>query len=439
MYNAIIYDVNLSDFDEYPPSQYEVYDTIEELKITDESNIVDLTIPIATATFKLITDGVIRNGAWCEIRSGNIPTDDNLDDLWFRGIISEAIEENGEWNIVVESLLAKLDERDTAAKMYENDNVIPELRRLFGDVPFDIYPAFERNYLKGYCEEETCRERLQKILYAEGFYIRQTFVLYPEIRDGWYYARGPINSAELIPLDRVYWTPKVSDNTRWDRLIIYEYQYTQGTPSQGDQTVTDGNETWIVEKVPHNYYNNPYSVHNGKDVTVDLSLVTDENIYDIVVDISESNFFSAGSMSCEVLAGDCENCPKVGDKVFIPACPFVDIPRLYSGVLGVVGFVNKEEIAFGNNAKASIIISGCNIVNTKKLTISYIAPDFDDTLIRVDSYHFPVGYEYKIKPPKMYIEYNGQRYELNAQDDYVEGEMPSQNTSITVNVYSEEE
>lgn len=442
MYYAIIYDVNLSDFEEYPPNTYKVYDTISELKISDESNIIDLTIPVAEATFTLETNDSIKSGMWCEIRSGNEPSED-ISDLWFRGLIKEANYEDDKWSVVVESLLAKLDELDTAAKMYENDTVLPAIKYLFDlvNVPVDIYSVSQRNTIDGFCEEETLRERLQKLLFAEGYYIKQTFVLYPEIRDGWYWTSLSDNDSKLIPYDSVYWKPRISDNTRYDKLTVFEYQYTQGTPSAGDETVTDGTTTWIVEKVSHTYDNIRYGVNNGKDVTVDTELTTIKNL-DTVVDVSESSLFSAGSASCEVLIGDTETCPQVGDKVFLPYCPFVEIPLIQhdtGDVYGIVGFVEKEEIQFGNNAKASIIISGCKVVDTKKLVITYVATEFNNTLIRIDTYHFPVGYSYKIRNPKMHIDYNGVRYELSAEDEYLEDDMASQDTSVTVNVYSEEE
>jgi hypothetical protein len=154
------------------------------------------------------------------------------------------------YHIKCESPLGVFDKIKMPAKMYNTtaQGVLTEILQavnsygVIGDIIEDTVIAddFTGTNVTGFCPEQTARERLQWLLLLTNSYIKNFFDASIRIK------RMTTGSGTMIPLEKTYWKPELTNRAYVTKIVVHGYTFTQGTPQNTDQYVTDGTTTWIV-------------------------------------------------------------------------------------------------------------------------------------------------------------------------------------------------
>lgn len=379
----------------------EQYTKISNLDFAPQTDITGAELAINTFSAVIITDDEIDTGVTVYLY-------DDMDTLWAAYWLTFA--ENigrGQVQIKGESYLTLLDRIMLAPAMYSGKSaptLIGELFTPLGSGAYSLDSSFSSATVTGYCPEQTARQRLQWVLFVIGAYAKTYFTDKVEIL--------AVDDAEtMIPLNRTFKRPKLNFDDYITAIKVKAYSYTQGTPATVDTWVQVGNDYYIQTEQTFTLSNPSAPAtapENVKEVD-GLTLINTNNVSEILTLLS-TYFFKRVNVDADVI-NNADYAP--GEKVIVYATE----DSLVTGYISVCRF------SFGKQARSSIRIVQTDVTEGGSLIIKYM---YGDQQIGIQSYLFPVGYQYQIENPYIDLTTGTRRRIYRPQVKYAEGTVTSE-------------
>jgi len=374
------------------------YTKIERLSFAPQTDITGSALPINTFSCYLVTEDSIDAGVTARLY-------DDLNNLWAAYWLVLAEDAGGgRVEIRAESYLTLLDRVTLPPVMYSGKSVPTLIGELFGSLGYSLDSSFSSATVTGFCPEQTARQRLQWVLFVIGAYAKTYFNDQVEIL--------PIDSTgTMIPPGKTYWSPSRSFDDYVTAVQIRAYNYTQGTPAATDAWVTDGTNYYIQTEQVFTL-SNPDAPATAPEnvIQVDgLTLIHTGNVSDILTLLS-TYYFKRISVDLEVINNG-EYLP--GDQVTAYGT---------SDSL-VTGYISSAVFTFGKQAKSSIHLVQTDVTEGGSLIIKYM---YGNQQIGIQSYLFPVGYQYQIENPYIDLTTGTRRRIYRPQVKYAEGTVTSE-------------
>lgn len=394
------------------------YTAIKDLSFSLQTDIMNTIMPINEYSADIVTDDTISVGSHAELyddRETNSPVP------WMDGMIvfAERLKIDTV-TIRVQSWLRDLDVQELPAVIYSVEPIDDVLDAIFGTTDYDLDSSFSSVTITGYCPEQTARERLQWVCLCINAYVRSYNGTDIEI------VPLAISSMEIIPMEKTFWRPSIQYEDYVENLKVTSFEFTAGTPAQGEEYVTVNNTDYIVTRTS-NTISNPYipSGITGKTVEIsDVTLVNEDNVSDILMHLS-TVYFNRVAVDMDVLDNQ-EYFP--GDRVTF----YLDSERMAEG------YIESCSFSFGLQARARMHLNGVETVTGANLVISYL---YDSMVLTSRRYYFPVGYSYEITNPYLDLYMNTHRYIFRPLNESATGTIASgdntntQNCAIALDLY----
>lgn len=382
------------------------YRSIKNVSYVPETDLIGASVPINEFSVDVMTEGEIRRGEACELF-------DDFNVLWAHYTIVYAEHVDPQTvHVLARSDVAMLDNVKLPATMYDTTAQVV-VAEIFGTIPYDLYSSYIGVAIKGYCPEQTARERLAWVCLVLGAYVKSYFVTTTQI--------VPLDITNaLIPLECTYWRPAI---TYLDYVISFSvtaYGYTVGTPQTTDEWVEADGTTYIVEKTTMTL--SPDSVPDGVIGTTmetkDVQLINADN-HSAVLSRLATYYFKRTEVDAEIVSIQSLGVVRPGDLVTV----YTDEDQMMSG------YVQRAEYQFGNMAKARLHIVGAEPREGAMLTVDYV---YDNRLLGRKTYVLPVGYSYSIDNPYIDKTENDVRRVYRPTTEAVEGVIDAEGNTETV-------
>ena len=369
------------------------YTKIKSLSFSPETDITGDSIPINEFEAVIATTDNITYGTWAYLY-------DDLNNLWARyWIVYSEHEEIDTVRIIARDQIAFLEQKKLPAKMY-NNAVTVALGDVFGSIPYVIdtslayviYPGGTEITITGFCPEQTARERLLWLCLILGAYVQTYFcstVTLKCLQD----------DETIIPNNHIFWKPAITFRDYVTAIKISYYSYTQGTPQSGEESVTDGTNTYIQTTGSFTLAN-PLAPSGAPDNIVEVDGVTLINVGNVsgIASFLSSYYFNRTEVDMDII-NNAETMP--GDKIIG-----------YRNEINLIsGYVRSADFAFGVMARSNLHVLGVEDVEGATLTILYLYGDMYSSR-QLDKMQFvlPVGYEYTITNPYLDQPFQNHRY-----------------------------
>ena len=402
------------------PTETTEYEKLRNLRYIPSADLISNRVAVDEVECDIKTETVIQPqgivGYCAELQ-------DNDGNLWFYGRVTwaEYIEEQI-LHIIISSELTFLDRFELPAKMYTGQTAKSAIQECFANtgatVLFDE-DAVSGKTVTGFGKEQSNRNRLQEILFACGLYIKSSFVEHPTVTI--------MDSANYtwIEEQKVYWKPKQEWKEYVTAVNVFQYSFQEGTPQQGDESVTDGTTTWIVthQNVKLTNPNVPSIAATNEVHVEDVMLINQQNVSAVLTSMA-SYYFPRLEVDLEVVNNGEYY---VGNKYGIP---------MHSGDTaddGAIGYCEELEFTFGTWHKSKMKLGACEVLKCHKLTISYVSLDNPQMVIAKRVYRLPENYPYSITNPYLDFTYKGHQYTFRPTTEAVTGTMGTTNKTATVN------
>ncbi len=386
------------------------YATIKSLSFAPQVSLTLDSLPIDEFEVDIITDDSISIGGYAELY-------DDLNEMWARYYLVYAERVDRETvHIRAQSRIELLDRFKMRPIMYTNAAASGIIGSIFASMgignSYYLDSTLGAKTITGWCPEQTPRERLQWVLLMIGGYAKSFYTDEGKIE------LIPVDeTSELIPMRRTFWKPSITYRDYVTAVRVKAYSYTQGTPTNTDDWVSDGTNTWIQTSQQFTLYN-PNAPANASINYVDIddvTLVNTSNVSDVMSFLAKY-YFTRGSVTMDV----------INNGVYWPGqklMAYLDEDNICEGYLESCSFT------FGVQARARLELTAVEQKETAGLTIRYM---YGTTQLGREQYAFPVGYEYSIQNPYITWEMNNRRYVFRPTTLTCSGTMTS--TAQTVDV-----
>lgn len=355
------------------------YTEIKNLTFAPEVDIAGTSVPINEFTVDIITDDDIPLGIAALLY-------DDLDNLWaqYTVVYAERVDRQTV-RVRARSDVAVLDTVTLPATMYET-TAAGVMGDIFGSVSasYSLHSSFSSAAVKGFCPQQTARERLAWLCLVLGAYVKSCFNTTIQIL--------PVpGSGPLIPLNRTYWRPSVTYLDYVTSFAVTAYAFEEAEPETTDEWVeTDGGVVYVVTRSGAATMPAPGTVPEGaigRAMQVeDVMLVNADNLSTVLTHLS-TYYFNRLEVDADVI-DNAEFVP--GQKVTV----YADENTL------VTGYIQRAEFAFGLQARARLHIVGVESVPSATLVIQYV---YDGDVLDSATYTLPVGYGYSFDNPYLDI------------------------------------
>lgn len=419
------------------------YTEIRNISLDPQVDIIGDTLPVNQLTLEIKTLDEINVG-------GIIKFYDDMDRLWTKYWITYADRINSEFvQIKAESAITVLDRIILEPTYYDEMefkfavyNIISPARTTFALVELFNYiidDSLKDIEIKGYCPEQTARERLQWLCFVAGAYVSQAFNSTSVITlDGDEYTM--YNSLEFkeldtetvdqIPIKQTYWKPSIEYKDFVTKVSMTAYTFTAGTPAQGDDYVeVDGTKYIISEtRVSLTNQNVPADAAPNEILLDGLYLVNTGNVDELLSRIALT-YFARTEIKADI----------INNKEFHP-------PQKVSIMLddegsSAVGYIESADFRFGLQSMSSLNIVACELQSLTRLVIWYL---YKNAVIRTKRYFFPVGYSYSIENEFINQSDEKHKYIYRPVNEYATGTIESgvntnnQDVEIALHQYKED-
>lgn len=392
------------------------YTDIKALSFSTQTGILGQSAEVNEFIGDIVTADEIDVGDYMRLR-------DDMENLWAQYWLTSARMINKKTlRAVGQSDLMLLDRPRMPATFYNAATVADMVEEIFDSIGYnrastycDIDATVAARTLTGFCPEQTARERLQWVCFAAGAYIRT------------YFCKGvhilPVPDASgtptLIPLDRVYMRPRITEGDWVTSVTARAYSFIQREPQSGERYVTDHNGVTYVYTTQDLTINNPslqpaeYPVNTVEAQDV---MLLDATRASEVASALARYYFSRITVEADVIDNG-EYIP--GMLATVP----VSDDRMYTGYITVAAF------RFGKQAKATLTIAGAQQEPCAQLTVTAM---YGSELLGVRRYVFPVGYGYSLTNDYMDVYRDGVRRVFRPLTDTTEGTMPQGGATAVV-------
>lgn len=381
------------------------YTQLRNISLSLATDLTGNTLPTDEMSLDIITEDDIQAGKKIELYSDVSPA--NKPWLTFRIMQAERIESANIVSVHAVSLLYNAENTVIAAGNTDNSPVTLLLYSVFlqSKITGADYSDLDGINVTGPLPEQTAKEQIQWFAFVSNAFVRS----------------GGENSIEIkllddeadtiIPLNQTFWRPSISYDDWVESVSIVSYAFSTGTPSQGDETITIGNTTYIVTSQTHKMTNPnlPQGI-KGQEIVYDGIYLVNENNWSDILSYLATLYFNRATVDADVINNELVYRP--GDHVSV----YLDEERMVSG------FIESVDMSFGVQARATLHLNGVDEVETANLVIKY---KHEDSNIGKKTYRFPVGYEYSIENP--YIDNAGSkhRYIYRPLNEFATGTMVS--------------
>ena len=392
------------------------YDALKNLRYSPSANIVSDRMVIDDFECDIVTDDEIAAGSVAELYDGST--------LWASGVVTYAEREDVKIiHIVSQSELFYLDRKMMPPKMYTGQTVqaaIEEIATTAGITILFDSTAVSGKTVRGFCDEQSCRNRLQYILFVSGLYITSSFVQHPTVTS--------LESATtaIIPEEYTYWRPKPVYQEDVTAVNVVAFSFTVGTPTSEDEYVTDGTTTWIVSRTTMTLRNPSVAVTAATNEIYidDIMLVNGDNASDVLSQIGQY-YFKRLKVEADVINN--------GEY---------SVGNVYQLSFGegygeyATGYCESLDYTFGLQAKSHMVLGACTQIESKKLTVIYrrdVTHDYAEIDRKV--YRLPEGFVYEITNPYIRKTISGYEYVFRPESESITGTMDTQDTTVYVTCY----
>lgn len=381
------------------------YTKIKSLSFDPEADVTGDKVPTNQFSVDIQTTDDISFGEYAYLY-------DDLDNLWAKyWIIYAEHMDKQTVRVRAQSALMLLERRILDPVMYNAEpvtNVIADIFDRLGADSYTLDPSLASATITGFCPEQSAKNRLIWVCFVICAYVKSCFSDKIEI--------APIDDTEmLIPINKIYWKPKITYSDYVTRCRVVSYSYQQGTPATTDTWVTDGTDYYIQSQTSVSL-GNPDVPQDAlvHEITIDgITIVNSDNVDDILTHISQY-YFKRMQVEFDAI-NNAEYMP--GDKI----TAYADEDTMYTG------FINQTTFTFGLQAKSTILLTPVEIRPAGKLIIEYV---YNSQVIGEQEYTFPVGYEYEIEMPYHDWMIGEHRYIYRPVDANVTGTMAAGETVI---------
>lgn len=381
------------------------YTKIKSLSFDPEADVTGDSVPTNQFSVDIQTTDDIAFGEYAYLY-------DDLDNLWAKyWIIYAEHMDKQTVRVRAQSALKLLERRILGPVMYNAEPVTNVIADIFDRLGVDSYTldqSLASETITGFCPEQSAKNRLIWVCFVICAYVKSFFSDKIEI--------APIDDTEtLIPINKIYWKPKITYSDYVTRCRVVSYSYQQGTPATTDTWVTDGTNYYIQSQTSVSL-GNPDVPQDAlvHEITVDcITIVNSDNVDDILTHISQY-YFKRMQVEFDAI-NNAEYMP--GDRI----TAYADEDTMFTG------FINKTTFTFGLQAKSTILLTPVEIRLAGKLIIEYI---YNTQVIGDQEYTFPVGYEYEIEMPYHDWIIGEHRYVYRPVDANVSGTMVAGETVV---------
>lgn len=389
------------------------YTALKNLRYSPSANIVSDRLVIDDFECDIVTDSDISAGSVANLMDGST--------LWASGHVTYAEREDPKIvHIVAQSELIYLDRKKMPPKMYTGQTVqsaIEEIATTAGITILFNSSAVSGKTVRGFCDEMTCRERLQQILFVSGLYITSSFVAHPTVTN--------ISNAvtATVPEELTFWRPKPTYEEDVTAVNVTAFSFAVGTPTSEDEHVTDGTTTWIVSRTTVTLRNPDVQVTAATNEVYidDVMLVTEDNASS-VVSLLGSYYFTRLKVEADIINnGEYA----VGNTLGI------SMGEGYNSFAS--GFCESIDYSFGHQARSRVVIGSCTEVACPTLTVIYrrsASADYAEIDRKV--FRLPEGMPYEITNPYLRKTMSGYEYVFRPTSETLTGTMGSTDETVYV-------
>jgi len=378
------------------------YDKIKKLSFAPETSITSDTVPINQFEVDIITDDMTISAGM------DISLYDDSDALWAKYWITFA-ERIDAYTVRVkaESKLAILERKTMEGKMYASypvSDLIDDIFSDFASTEYYLDSSFANETITGYMGHHSKKYRLQLVCFVLGAYVKTYFNGRIEIL--------PLDDSTevLIPLNKTFWKPSISYKDWVTSIKLRSYSYTAGTPSTTDKWVEADGVTYIQTSQDVALSNPDVPVTAPPNIVSieDIQIINSNNVSGILSRLANI-YFNRVETDLSVINNG-EYVP--GDKVI---CYGQDKTL-------VAGYIASADFSFGLQAKSKIKLTPVEIRESAELKIQY---KWDDYILRISVWLFPVNYNYSIENPYIDLYLNNHRYVFRPINEYATGTVVS--------------
>lgn len=395
------------------------YTAMVNLRFRPQIDLTGDTLPVNEFSADIRTKDSIGAGQYAELY-------DDTDRLWAKYWLKRAFRVDGATvRVQAQSPVALMDHVDLGPELYEDAPAADVMDDIFhalgangqtvGFGPYSLDESLQSVPVSGFCPLETARQRLQRVCYVIGAYVRTFFndaieiLPVPEGDD-------PM-AAELIPMSSIYWRPQIDLKDTVTAIRLTAYAFSLPDPETGvqagDRYVSgDGDDRYLYTESEMSLANPEGAGLPVNEVSVSRLYLINEDCGDEVLTRLARNYFNPIQVDLEVIDNG-EYLP--GQLVNF----YVSPETIYSG------YIASCDFTFGLQARASMRIACAALTPSGALIIRY---RWEDNLVGEKTYTFPVGYAYSVKNP--YIDYTLgiHRYIFRPLKDYAEGVITAART-----------
>lgn len=351
------------------------YTRLKNLSYAPEVDVSGASVPINEMSVDIITDDAIDRGM-------DLFLYDDMDALFCRYTIVYAEQSApGVMTVRAQSDVAKLDRVTLLATVYDTDTE-GVLSDIFGSVAayYTLDASLSGKTVKGYCPEQSARDRLAWLCLVLGAYVKHCFNEAIEIL--------PVKQAQtLIPYEATYFRPTTVYRDFVTSYTVTAYQFREGEPQTTEEWVKDsGGVTYIVTRTEATAMPPQGAVPAGAVGvamrTDDVMLVRPGNLSAVLSRLSTYYF---NRLEVDL---DCIN-----NGEFTPGMRVIG----YTGEDSLItGYIQRADFSFGKQARSTLHIVGVAATQSAKLTVTY---KYNNTKLGKATYTLPVGYQYSIPNP----------------------------------------
>lgn len=393
------------------------YRTLKSLSFTPQAGILGQAAPVTEFVGEIITADEIEPGDYTRLR-------DDVENLWAQYWLTSARRIDGKTvRVVGRSDLMLLDRPRMPATFYTSANVADLVEEIFDAIGYNrasgyytLDATIGAQTLTGFCPEQTARERLQWVCFAAGAYIRTWFCQDVQILP----IPDPSGTPTLIPIDRVFMRPRITEEDYVTAVSARAYSFTQREPQSGESYVTDqGGLTYV-------YTTQDITISNPDLQPAEFPVNTVDALDVMLLDATRA------SAAASALARYCFNVVTIEADVidnggeYIPGM-LVTIPvaadKMYTG------YIISAAFRFGVQARATLTIAGAHQTPCARLTVIYKC---GVELLGMRRYFFPVGYAYDISNDYLDINRDGVRRVFRPLTESVQGTMTADGATEVV-------
>ena len=405
------------------------YIQIKNLSFAPEVSVTLDSVPINEFSVDILTEDTIETGQWAFLY-------DDLDRLYAKYYITFAEHlEAHSVHLIAKSRVYALDNDTMSATFYDTTaaDVALEIfhiyRKSSGVTPaviitedYTLASSLQSKTVRGFCPEQTKRERLVWLCCILGAYVQDFFAEGIQIK--------PLDTTvSRIPMERTYWRPSVDYKESISDIFVKYYDFVQRSPQQGEKYVTDNQGvTYVYTEHEFTLQNPDWTDENNENTLSidDITIISSSTQASLIASNLAGVYFNRRTVDAEIINN---RSYKPSDKLEI--CVNID-----SAEDRATGYAERMEFAFGMQNKSKISLVGCLMSKANKLILRYMSADDRAGRIKITdrNFYFPAEYAYSIKTEYLEMTNKSYRFVFYPLRARVEGTMPASGTKTeTVN------